>query len=321
MQFHPAEWEPRKTRGRGEIHRSHSVINLFAADLMIFQNLRLAIGDFDLWPVMRRPRESTQKLIVWPMFGPRVELRFGGLQVQVGEKESVVGNMPELIGIARGEPQRFGALDDRLREHLERRPVLLFQHFINTGFCQIGHPRLLSKRNIFHRTPALSSCTKSNTLRRTDGGGAQPDEGPFGRRPRVRFQARDASRRTSPRRCATIKSSSGCSIHTPTTMVLSPEGSPSMAGPPPVAGMQLDARFALAHLFRYFFAGNLDSILIKGNQQVRYVVGNRVEQISWSRRWECPSSGQRFSPRVSGTPPAWPHHPGSETSLPRRPSR
>ena len=167
MQFHPTESEPRKPRGRVEIQSSHSVFDLSTADLVIFQNLRFAIRNINFRPIVWWPRNCTKILVVWPVFGPRPEFRFGGLQVQVGVKKSVIGNMPELIGIAGGEPQSFRALGDRLQEHFERCAVLPSQHFMNVQFRQRNHPRFSTNR-AYYATPRCI-CTLPSVGRQAQG--------------------------------------------------------------------------------------------------------------------------------------------------------
>jgi hypothetical protein len=108
---------------------------LLGANVVEFKKVRLGVGDIGL-RARREGMVRTEQAILGALFGPRNELGLGGVQVQVGVKESVVGDVPEFVFVGVSEPQRFGAVANGLQEHRQRRPVLLHEHVWKIRFRQ-----------------------------------------------------------------------------------------------------------------------------------------------------------------------------------------
>ena len=108
--------------------------------------------------------------------------------------------------------------------------------------------------------------------------GKSPAPGAAEERETIRTRPRlqpAAFARTSRKRRATIVSSPGSSIQTPTTIVFSSVGRPARASSPG-GGIQFNARSAAAQLRRHVERGDLHALLVVTKQQVRDRVGRTV---------------------------------------------
>ena len=101
-------------------------IDLGVEQVDVFKQLLLGVGLADLGLVVGRPGHDAQKLALVAMPGPLDEIVLGWLEVEVGVKEGVEGDPPEVVPGGGGPPQGLRADGDHLPEHVEGGMVLGF---------------------------------------------------------------------------------------------------------------------------------------------------------------------------------------------------